>query len=135
MPRFATRMRVLAGLAATAAALVSCNIGVANPAAGLPMVGTYQLLSVDGLPVPAATDSGIFVRGSLVLTANVKFTLSLTDSSAGGTSTFSASGQWTVLGNALTLIASSSSVYQGVLSAGQDSVTLSLSGHTSIYGK
>ncbi|HVA57650.1 MAG: hypothetical protein WBQ26_12910 [Gemmatimonadaceae bacterium] len=135
MTRFSLRFSALTLLIAAAGTISACNTGVANPASGLHMVGTYQLVAVDGTDLPAQTDSGIFVRGSLIIGSDVKFTLSQTDSSAGTTSTFTASGQWTVLGNNLTLIASNSSVYAATLSLSQDTVTVPVNGHTSTFAK
>jgi hypothetical protein len=125
----------LVALGAAIGALGACDTGVANPAVGLPYVGNYDLLAVDGAPLPAAITSGFVVRGSLTLGTDVTFTLSETDSSGGTTSTLNASGQWSVLGSKVTMLASNADVYVGTLSTSNDTLSVLVGGHTDTYVK
>ncbi len=121
--------------AAAVAALAACMNNPANPAKGFPVVGTYRLALVNGSPLPYDSGGTYTLSGNLDVKSDVTYTLSETDSSSAGKTTFSSSGQWSVFAQQLTLIDANSGVYIGTLSAQLDSVTITVNGHTSEYAK
>lgn len=127
--------RVLAGLAIAAAAIAACSSGISEPGAGLPVIGTYHLVAVNNVPLPSATDSGIFVRGSLTFDPNLHFSITETDSAAGATSTFTANGTWSMAGFSLTLRKPDASAFYGTATTMFDTIRIDLNGHSSRYAR
>ena len=119
--------------AAGVAGLAACDTGIANPAKGLPIVGNYRLVTVNGAPLPYQTASGYVVRGTLNIGANVQYSIRETDSSATGLSTFSSDGRWSIIAQQVTFMDNNSAVYVGTLTPQLDSIALQIGGHISVY--
>jgi hypothetical protein len=115
-----------------AALVLSASCHFTSDAALTGITGSYTLVRVDGSPLPFALASGFTVRGTLNMTNDAKFTLTQTDSAAGGLTNFSLSGQWTVTENAIQFI-SSAPLQLGIASI--DSVRTTYRSHENLYVK
>lgn len=97
------------------------------------LVGNYVLISVDAASLPFHTATGLTLRGAINLKSDGHYALTQTDSATtGGVTAFSATGQWSVQDNAMTLIKDDGGVLLlGIFAA--DSVKLDLNAHHNIY--
>lgn len=108
-------MRTTIVLSTLMAGLVaSCRSTTAPP----PFVGQYNLVVVDGSPLPTAIGTGIEIqRGWLRLAAGGEWMLSRTQhayANPGAPSADTLSGRWTAAGDDVTLYFASTSVVQAV---------------------
>ncbi|MEP6493236.1 MAG: hypothetical protein ABJF01_11200 [bacterium] len=109
----------------------SCKFTSDATPTGIP--GTYRLATVDAAPLPFNLGATKTVRGQLDLQAAGHFTLTQTDSGAGGASNFSSSGTWNVTDNAITFKDDATSLLLGL--ALRDSVRVTYHFHDNLYVK
>ena len=119
-------------------ALAAVGPGCHDPLSGdtLP-TGTYNLVLVDGSPLPFRGQSATILRGQLVLGTQAKYTITQTDSvhASGALSQFQSDGSWALNENALVLHQNGSTpIYLGVV-APADTVRVILDTHTNTYLK
>jgi len=96
--------------------IVACNSSGAPRMAG----ASYDLVTIDGQPLPAASGSNLVVRGAVSLDACGHFVLSEVDTVASSaSSTFQAvDGTWTMKGDSIRLTTRvSQATYAGTLVA------------------
>jgi hypothetical protein len=120
-------------LAAACAVLAACD---SNPTSIAPAVGIFNLVTVDGVPVPARGATSIAARGSIELGGDSDYDLVQIDSAlTGGTTTeFRSSGQWQLENNALMLRDGSTLIF-GAMSGDADTLRIVLRGQTNVYAR
>lgn len=120
----------LAISAACILALAACD----RPTSIVAAVGTFDLVTVDGVGVPARGSTAIVVRGALSLGDRGAYTLTQTDSalSGGGVTGIVSEGFYDLTDNSLTLH-EGNTIHLGLVSGNADSVRVLFRGGTNVY--
>jgi hypothetical protein len=111
----------------------ACSSTVDTSNTGIP--GDYQLVRIDGNPLPFKSGSTTTLRGSVSFTSNSRFTLAQTDSVAGSAAVETTlQGTWDVQENALVLHQADGKVVLGI-AVQPDTVRVTVFPHDNTYAR
>lgn len=124
-------------VAALAAALSAACSTATDPGTLLGIDGTFNLVAVNGSPIPYHdVDGGLYVvRGTFTIHNTSRYDFVETDSSSAGLSAVSSAGQWTISNNTLTLQGDDNNLYLATLSGLHDTLAVQIGTHLGTYVK